>query len=170
MRVNSDFSRGALIAVVFGLILFGLIPAYVPRPAFIPGFAPPPDMWPRVVSMLGMAMGLGAMIIALAESRQRPPGSFSIGAWCAAHAVHLLRFAYTVAVFAGFLILIPYAGFLGASMLLAGACFVLTGDRRHKRWMVGLTIALPVGLYSFFATVMNTPFPKGALGRLLGLG
>lgn len=36
-------TRGLLITALFGIVLFVLIPVYVPRPSFIPGFAPPPD-------------------------------------------------------------------------------------------------------------------------------
>lgn len=170
MHVTKDFSRGLLIAVVFAIILLGLIPVYVVRPSFIPGFAPPPDMWPRVVSGFGLAMGILAMVLALLESRRQEPMPFSLGVWFETHCRHLMRFAAACAVFAGFVLLIPLVGFLAASIFLAMGCFVLTGDRRHTGWMVVLAVGLPAALYVFFATVMNTPFPKSVLGRLLDLG
>ncbi len=64
MRTSADLKRGSFIALMFAVVLFGLIPEYVPRPVFIPGFAPPPDMWPRVVSATGMVLGILEILIA----------------------------------------------------------------------------------------------------------
>ena len=57
--------RGVLVVAFFALCAFYLIPVYVPRPAFIPGFAPPPDMWPRTVSLIGILLGLVVCLLML---------------------------------------------------------------------------------------------------------
>lgn len=49
---------GGIIAILFFAAILVVIPSYVPRPAFIPGFAPPPDMWPRTVSWVGLLLGV----------------------------------------------------------------------------------------------------------------
>ena len=57
--------RGLLVVVFFALCAFYLVPVFVPRPAFIPGFAPPPDMWPKTVSLIGIVLGLLALTLAV---------------------------------------------------------------------------------------------------------
>ena len=56
--------RGLLVVAFFALSAFYLVPVFVPRPAFIPGFAPPPDMWPWTVSVVGIVLGVLALIVA----------------------------------------------------------------------------------------------------------
>ncbi|BBI54525.1 hypothetical protein HORIV_69460 [Vreelandella olivaria] len=108
-------TRGLVITVLFGIVLFLLIPAYVPRPRFIPGFAPPPDMWPRTVSMLGMALGI--LLVGLSCSRKTeaiadPEDARSIRGDTPL-ATLLTRFGWTV---------LAFALFIGSVMLL-GFCY-----------------------------------------------
>ena len=50
--------RGLAILAFFAGVGLVLVPIYVPRPAFIPGFAPPPDMWPRTVSIINFTFSI----------------------------------------------------------------------------------------------------------------
>jgi putative tricarboxylic transport membrane protein len=170
MRTSADFKRGSCIALMFAIVLFGLIPEYVLRPVFIPGFAPPPDMWPRVVSASGMVLGILEMIIALLERRAMKGMSASLKDWFNQYSSHLMRFALACGAFLLFIVLIPLVGFLLASIFVGGASFILTGGWHYRGWMVGLTTVLPVVLYFLFKHFINTPFPKGSLFKALGIG
>ena len=160
--------RGALIAGFFALVLFVLIPIYVPRPAFIPGFAPPPAWWPRVVSILGVVLGLTSMLIAL-KTRGAAPSDTPPVETTAPLRVLIGRFALAVAAFIAFVVLMPMIGFLGATVLLTAAMMALTGDRDRKLWAVAVSILLPVALLFFFSEALGTGFPKGSLIKTLGL-
>ena len=70
MNQNRDFYAGLVATVFFAVILFVLIPIYVKVPSFIPGFAPPPDMWPRVVAVIGLVMGVLALVLAFPKMRE----------------------------------------------------------------------------------------------------
>ncbi|MBB3995160.1 hypothetical protein GGR95_002811 [Sulfitobacter undariae] len=157
--------RGVAIVVFFAFVALVLIPAYVPRPAFIPGFAPPPDMWPRTVSITGIVLGLVVIVGAL-TGRVAPQDPIDTDG--GSSKTHLMRFAAVVLCFAGFIVLVPYIGFLLSTALLTGAAIYLAGERRH--WILALAISLlgPVLLISFFSSVLGTQFPMGALTKPFG--
>lgn len=163
-------ARGMIITALFGIVLFFLIPAYVPRPSFIPGFAPPPDMWPRAVSILGMALGL--LLVALSCPRKTeaiadPEDASSIRGGVPL-ATLLIRFGWALAAFVAFVFAVMLFGFLISSMLLLVAMLTLTGQWRRKRVASIVAITLPLALYLFFSNALNTRFPAGSLFRALG--
>ncbi|MBE0462930.1 tripartite tricarboxylate transporter TctB family protein [Halomonas sp. AOP43-A1-21] len=164
-------TRGLVITALFGVVLFLLIPAYVPRPRFIPGFAPPPDMWPRTVSMLGMALGM--LLVGLSFSRKTEaladPEDASTLRGGTPLATLLTRFAWTVLAFALFIGAVSLLGFLLSSILLLMAMLVLTGYWRHKIVATIVAIVLPLLLYLFFSSALNTRFPVGSLFRAFGI-
>ena len=162
-------TRGLVITVLFGIVLFLLIPAYVPRPRFIPGFAPPPDMWPRTVSMLGMALGI--LLVGLSFSRKTEaiadPEDASTIRSDTPLVTLLTRFGWTIlALYLGSVMLL---GFLLSSILLLMAMLILTGYWRHKVVAAIVAVALPVVLYLFFSSALNTRFPVGSLFRAIGI-
>lgn len=159
--------RGLLIAAFFALVAAVLIPVYVPRPAFIPGFAPPPDMWPRTVAVTGTVLGLVALAAAL-TGRGAPEEEAPISSGGLHRAVMLLRLAGALAAFAGFFLIVPFAGFLVSAILLTGTCIHLAGERRHRLWALALSILGPVLLLSFFHETLGTQFPKGLLTKPFG--
>lgn len=164
--INKNVIRAVLITLFFGLVHFVLIPLHVPRPSFIPGFAPPPDMWPRVVSLLGLGIGLFSIATSVLESRQGVSHDLTASWPVRVSKGAVLRLGAVVLVFAGFAILLPLLGFLGSSVLLALATFLLTGGFRYRTLAVLLAMFLPVALQLFFANVMYTPFPAGSWGVL----
>jgi hypothetical protein len=164
--LRGPFVRGLAILAFFAVVGVVLIPIYVPRPAFIPGFAPPPDMWPRTVSIVGAALGLLAVFLAaksgptLAEPLETDGSSLKIQ-W--------VRFLGVVAAFVGFLVLVPFVGFAAASVLLIATTIFLTGERGHRLWTVALSVLGPILLVMFFNSALGTQFPVGALAKSFGL-
>jgi hypothetical protein len=157
--------RGLAILAFFAGVGLVLVPIYVPRPAFIPGFAPPPDMWPRTVSIIGAALGLLAVFLA-ATGRSGPAETLETDG--APLKAHLMRFIGVVVAFAGFLLLVPYAGFLIASMMLIATAILLTGELGHRLWAIGLAVLGPLLLLNFFHSALGTQFPVGALAKSFG--
>lgn len=157
--------RGLLVVAFFGITLFVLIPAYVPRPAFIPGFAPPPDMWPRTISIVGVVLGLVAAAQAFSRRgiAMANPDDTPIEHDSAPMPMLIARFALTLAALAAFVLLVPLLGFLVCSILLTGACILLTGERGHRIWQVVVAVALPIALLAFFTYALGTQFPHGSL-------
>ncbi|MBW5800154.1 tripartite tricarboxylate transporter TctB family protein [Halomonas elongata] len=163
-------ARGVVITALFGGVLFMLIPIYVPRPSFIPGFAPPPDMWPRAVSILGMVLGL--LLLGLTFSKKTE----AIADPDAADAIRgdtplgtmLGRFFIAVLAFVLFFAVVRLLGFMVASILMMMAMLILTGYWRQKWVALIVAVSLPLLLYLFFSNALNTRFPAGSLFRALG--
>ncbi|MHC8491201.1 tripartite tricarboxylate transporter TctB family protein [Thalassospira sp. SM2505] len=171
MNQNRDFYAGLLATAFFAIVLFVLIPIYVKVPSFIPGFAPPPDMWPRVVAIIGLVMGILAVVLTFPKmreaSRQQVTG---LGSRIISHKTLIARFVAVLIVFAAFVFGMPMVGFVPATILMLGVLFVMTGNFDRKFWMIGLALVFPVLLYLLFTEVTHTPFPEGMLfsGRLSG--
>ena len=157
--------RGVLVVAFFALCAFYLIPVYVPRPAFIPGFAPPPDMWPRTVSLIGILLGL--LVLALAF-RGGAPTEETVQTDGSSPKRMALRFAGVVIAFGLFLLALPYVGFLIAIILLTFTMVLMTGERSYRVWIALLSVGAPVLLLLFFNSALGTQFPKGALLKTLG--
>ncbi|MBI6629446.1 tripartite tricarboxylate transporter TctB family protein [Pontibaca salina] len=165
----SGILRGVLISVLFGFVLFVLIPVHVPRPAFIPGFAPPPDMWPRTVSIAGIVLGLIVAVLAWAGPVARPaPNPEKQPAEPVGLPVLIGRFALVVLAFGLFIMLVPRIGFVLAAILLTAAAILLTGERQRLVWGTIVAVALPIVLALFFNSALGTQFPKGPFSALLG--
>ncbi|WP_417783528.1 tripartite tricarboxylate transporter TctB family protein [Terasakiella pusilla] len=165
MRINRDLSSGVLALSFFALVFFVLIPLYVPVPSFIPGFAPPPDMWPKTTAVLGMAMGVLALALAIAKSKkpaleQAPDADVED---LVVTKPHMLRLAVLVVSFLAFIYGMPFIGFVPASILLLGVLFAMTGTYRHKWLMVALSVIFPLALYFIFSQFIHTLFPMGSL-------
>jgi putative tricarboxylic transport membrane protein len=157
--------RGLLVAAFFAITLFVLIPPFVPRPAFIPGFAPPPDMWPRTVCITGIALGLisalaGVLGPRIADEPVETDGS--------SRARMIARFIGVVACFAMFLIVVPYVGFLVGTIALTLAAILMTGERSRWLWTLLLAVGGPILIMMFFHSVLGTQFPKGLLTKPFG--
>ncbi len=157
--------RGVLVVAFFALCAFYLIPVYVPRPAFIPGFAPPPDMWPRTVSLIGILLGL--LVLALAF-RGGAPAEETVQTDGSSPRRRALRFAGVVIACGLFLLALPYVGFLIAIILLTFTMVLMTGERSYRVWIALISVGAPVLLLLFFNSALGTQFPKGALLKTLG--
>lgn len=164
-------TRGLLITALFGIVLFVLIPVYVPRPRFIPGFAPPPDMWPQTVSIIGLLLGLLLLWLSFSKKTQAIADPEDAGAIRGDTSLSLMlaRFGWSVLAFILFVAAVSLIGFLLASILLLVAMLVLTGYWRHKFAALTVAVALPFVLYLFFSSALNTRFPPGSLLRALGI-
>ncbi|WP_065332260.1 tripartite tricarboxylate transporter TctB family protein [Tritonibacter mobilis] len=157
--------RGLLVVAFFALSAFYLVPVFVPRPAFIPGFAPPPDMWPWTVSVLGIVLGVLALIVARQGNEDAEEPIDTDGSSLTRMG---FRFAGLLLAFALFFVVMPYVGFLVATMLLTFSIVLMTGERSYRVWIALLSIGAPILLLMFFHSALGTQFPKGELTKMLG--
>ncbi|KZB52892.1 tripartite tricarboxylate transporter TctB family protein [Thalassospira xiamenensis] len=164
MTPNRDFYTGLVATAFFAFVLFVLIPIYVKVPSFIPGFAPPPDMWPRVITGVGLAMGILAIIFAIPKMRLASGERVTtIGQTLNRNRKLIARFVAVLIGFAAFTYGMPVIGFVPATILLLAYLFLMTGNYSRKIWMIGLSIIFPILLYLVFTEVTHTPFPEGHL-------
>ncbi|SIS50916.1 tripartite tricarboxylate transporter TctB family protein [Paracoccus saliphilus] len=154
--------RGLCMAAFFAVVVWALIPVYVPRPAFIPGFAPPPDFWPRAVSIAGLALGLISASMAL-MGKTPPLNVEEIQEGTEPVRVLILRFVAALMALAAFVVLTEYLGFLLAAMVLTAATILLTGERRLLVWAGFCAVVVPLALQLFFSKALGTQFPPGLL-------
>ena len=157
--------RGLLVVAFFALSAFYLVPVFVPRPAFIPGFAPPPDMWPWTVSVLGIVLGVLALIVARQGNEDAEEPIDTDGSSLTRMG---FRFAGLLLAFVLFFVVMPYVGFLVATMLLTFSIVLMTGERSYRVWIALLSIGAPILLLMFFHSALGTQFPKGELTKMLG--
>lgn len=157
--------RGLIIVAFFALSAFVLVPLYVPRPAFIPGFAPPPDMWPRTVSLAGILLGALALLFAFTRGA---PAEEPVETDGSSKARMSARFAGLMLAFVLFLVAIPLLGFLVSSVLLTLCIVLMTGERGHHVWIALLAFGGPILLQMFFHSALGTQFPKGVLTKPFG--
>ncbi len=154
--------RGLLIAAFFAIVAFILVPLYVPRPAFIPGFAPPPDMWPRLVSLIGIVLGLAATFMPADSDpdieQDDSPLTRKLG-----------RIFGAIASFLVYLGLVPEIGFMISTMLLTLAIIAQTGERKRIIWSLIVGVPGTALVMMFFQSALGTQFPVGALIKSLGL-
>tara|TARA_B100000768_G_C11282391_1_gene379417 strand:- start:2768 stop:3265 length:498 start_codon:yes stop_codon:yes gene_type:complete len=159
--------RGLLITAFFAFVGVVLIPIYVPRPAFIPGFAPPPDMWPRTVTIIGALLGvLASTQVMLGRGTPEDPAPATDGA---SIKTMTLRTLGAVCAFIGFVLITPIVGFSIGAMILTGACILLTGERGYVPWALAISILGPLLLTIFFQQALGTQFPKGILSTTMGI-
>ena len=166
MRINRDLSSGILALSFFALVFFVLIPLYVPVPSFLPGFAPPPDMWPKTTALLGMGMGVLALAFSIAKLKKTTSEPAVLEADVEELYVtraHIVRFAILVISFVAFIYGMPFIGFVPACIILLGVLFAMTGIYRHKWLMVALSVIFPLTLYFIFSQFIHTLFPMGSL-------
>ncbi len=163
--LRSPWFCGLMIIAFFAFVIFALIPVYVPRPAFIPGFAPPPDMWPRTISIIGAGLGILLFILALLGRMGESEVIESDGA---PRTVQITRFIGALVAFTAYVWLMPYVGFLVASMALTGAMVLLTGERNYRFWILGLSLFGPILLQLIFHSALGTQFPVGILTKQFG--
>ncbi len=157
--------RGLLVVAFFALSAFYLVPVFVPRPAFIPGFAPPPDMWPWTVSVVGIVLGVLALIVARQGNEDAEEPIDTDGSSLARMG---FRFAGLLLAFVLFFVVMPYVGFLVATMLLTFSIVLMTGERSYRVWIALLSIGAPILLLMFFHSALGTQFPEGELTKMLG--
>ena len=144
--------------------------------------------WPRglgrlferngMVVSLATALCLAAVMIrtvllqdqaTLSASHGGPGALYAVIPWGVMAGLGGLTFGWAVLAFALFIGAVMLLGFLLASMLLLVVMLILTGYWQRSWVSLMVAIVLPLVLYLFFSSALNTRFPTGSLLRALGV-
>ena len=116
-----------------------------------------PDYWPKFVLVTIMALSLGVVVNTLK--------GVSKGTIEASKKIRFdkgtLRFCLAFSLIAGYLILLPYVGFLVLTPIMMISFMILLGEK-SKTILCTLPIVLTVGVVLLFTKVMYVPLPRGA--------
>jgi putative tricarboxylic transport membrane protein len=167
-----DIYLGFAIIVIFGFVLLFLVPVGIFIPAGVKYQPLSPAFFPRIILLLliflGAVLVVQTLLRAISRKKEEAPSSiqqgriqedvdldrsgvqkfFRIGA-----AATLLFVYYWV---------INYAGMWITSVFMLPMFALLYGERRLK-FLIPLSLILPVLLYYFFTKVALVIFPKGSL-------
>lgn len=115
-----------------------------------------PDTTALFPSYLSQMLGILAFCLAVSAYRRRQPGQAVIS-WQFARGPIL-----TVLLTAGFILILPFLGFILSCFLLASAIFLSLG---YPDKIVALAVALgaSVVIYLIFHTALEVPLPMGSL-------
>ncbi len=115
-----------------------------------------PAYWPNFVLIVILVLSAGVIFFSIKGVLQ--------GVIPAVEKFHFtmanLRFAASVALIAGYLILLPYVGFLVLTPFQMIAFMYLLGER-SKIWIFSLPFVLTIGIVLLFTKVMYVPLPRG---------
>lgn len=160
-KVDVSGALAALVLSVFFLILlFALIPRFVPTP---PGQALrpiSPAFFPIIVSALGVISALVALAEAVFIGRRADDDREVFTDYPAALAI--LRLVAVLGVAFAFYLLLRPLGALPTSALAMFLLMLLGGVRRPVT-LLALSVALPAVIYFVFVRVALVPFPRGIM-------
>lgn len=159
-----DLRSGLVLTVLFCIVLFLVVPAFVDVPPSIEIRALAPDYWPIVI--LQMLVGF-SLLLSLCSWRtlrkargerkpQRTPPSTA-----SPHAT--VYRGLLLCLFAGYYLCIPVLGLLVASALALPAMALLYGERRFVL-LAASTAGVLILLQVFFVRIANVPVPTGIFG------
>lgn len=159
----------AVLFIVLGLAtIFALIPSGVIVPGSVQISALSPDFWPYtiawgvVVSSAFLLLEAVVLKVPNAEDEDSAEDAkYNLATLPAALRVVVLIFALFLFYFA-----LTTMGIVAGSIVLMPAMMLYFGERNWK-YIVPLSILLPIGLYLFFLHVAGIPMPLGMFETLL---
>ncbi len=156
-NTNTDFILDLIIIALALIGTFFFIPKGVVLPDDIETRALSPDFWPLTIMILLGVAGIALTIQSRygkaaaddeAELVMRPLGE------------GLIRVAMVILWLIGMYYAIPHIGMPIACALTFAAMTLFAGERRLK-YILPITVLLPLLLYLFFVYVANVPLPVG---------
>lgn len=166
MSIKREAVTGSVIAIFFGIILLVVIPLYVEVPEYLPSYAPKSDAWPKIISFIGLLMGLILTLSLIGTLKSKKNNRKDKEQ--AVNNNFIKRFLTIVILFAGFALLIPIIGFLLSTTILLILLLTLSDNNKRTKLNITTSLLFPSCLYLIFSTLTNTPFPSGSLWLLLG--
>lgn len=150
--------RKNLIAALFLLVVsvwYGFLTSGLPART-LPN-TPDPSFFPWIITIMlaVLALALLGQAVFLRDGEAPKPA-----------AERATPFLFLV-VFVVYSALLPYFGFLVASIPFFLILMMLFGERR-KTWIAAFSIGIPVFLQILFRNVFEIPLPRGALSGLIG--
>jgi putative tricarboxylic transport membrane protein len=151
------------VTIVFGaLMLFVLIPVGIDDPGAVDVLALGPSFWPSIISGFLLLIGVIVAVQTYRRARLRRGADDSTGE------------GFVAARWFGSLVLLAgvYVGLDPLGMVLtctiALVLFMLLGGERRPMILIGISLVLPLALFTFFRYVANVFIPLGVLEPWLG--
>ncbi len=164
-----NFIIGVIISVLFGIILFFVIPNNIDIPSYLPPFVPGPDTWPKVIVALGFSLGLLLSLLSLKMIIELKMNLTFIFKYLKLNILYIKRFFIILFILIIYVVLIPIVGFPLSSMILLGVLLFSTGTKEHLKINIIMSLFFPCVLYLIFTKTTNTPFPVGSFWSFIGL-
>ncbi|NJN40211.1 MAG: tripartite tricarboxylate transporter TctB family protein [Gammaproteobacteria bacterium] len=154
MRFKNIAAALVLIALGIG---YGYMTAGLPRRS-LPN-TPDPSFFPWIITGCLLLLSVILLVQGLAARRRAQDAGAS--------ALPLRTPAVFLVVFAAYVAVLPYAGFLLTSVPFFAILMVLYGERR---WIAvaAWALSVPVLMVLVFRHVFQVPLPRGALAGILG--
>ena len=162
MRWPRSDTALAFVIIAFALVVaFGLTPfiseewkATAEARYYVVG----PKMFPQLAAGILVLLSL---VLIVADRRSATPSRAA-----GLNAEERRNLAITLVIAVGYLVLLPYLGFLAATVMGLLAFFLCFGERR---WYVVVPIVLigPIVIHYCFATLIQVPLPEGIVEGLL---
>lgn len=168
MSTRLRIVAGLITILFFSLVLVYVIPNYVELAGYLPPFAPGSETWPKVISIIGLAMGclLAASIFKTPFSQLCNGADFT--QFIRTNKLPMQRCAAIIIILSAYILLIPVLGLLVMSTLMLATLLISTSDKAALKFNLFISIALPIALNYLFASVTNTEFPVGWIWSFLG--
>lgn len=115
-----------------------------------------PGYWPTFVLIMIMTFSVGVAFFSIKGVLQGKIASFEKFRLTAAN----YRFIAATFLIAGYLILLPYVGFLVLTPFQMIAFMYLLGERK-KIWIFTIPFIITIGIVLLFTKVMYVPLPRG---------
>jgi len=147
--------------IIAGIILTALGLAYGYMTTGLPVRSlpntPGPSFFPWILTFCLLVLSVSLLVQGLRMGKdEAPPGNDGGGS--------IPAFLFLI-VFAVYLALLPFMGFLAASIPFFAVLMVLYGETR-KLWIASLSFGVPVFLFLLFRDVFNIPMPRGSVDIL----
>jgi len=164
-----NFIIGVIVSVLFGIILFFVIPNNIDIPSYLPPFVPGPDTWPKVIVELGFALGLLLSFLSLKKIIKSDFDFNFIFDYLKSNVLYIKRFFFILFILIGYTYLISIVGFPLSSMMLLAVLLFSTGTKKNLKLNIIVSLSFPCILYFIFTKTTNTPFPVGSFWSFIGL-
>ncbi len=153
---NKNIIAGLFLTVLgltYGYLTTGLPERSLPN---MPG----PSFFPWIITLCLLVLSVSLLVQGLRMAADEPRSGDSDGRSFPA-------FLF-LGVFAVYLALLPFLGFLLASIPFFAVLMALYGETR-KLWITSLSFGVPVFLFLLFRDVFNIPLPRGSVDILGGV-
>lgn len=161
-KINANYID-SVVVLILGIGILVLLPLQVKSPDNLEHTLTSPLLFPRIVSWTLIILSLFRLFTVLVkketketkETKEIKEATFIKKQW--------LRFISSLVIIVVYILLIPFLGFLLATILATFSLISLLGDGKWYKQVILSTI-ITVPIWFVFVELLNVPLPKGFLG------
>ncbi len=163
-KMSHDMCVGCTVALLAVFTITVIIPLGVTDPGTVELTELAPAFWPQIIMTLLVFIGVTIVGAEFATMKRRKTEENTKARSKESFSLSVKAFRFLIAFG---LLLLTYFSIDYLGMLLSTAinlvCFLLLGNVRSTKMLIGLSVLLPCFLYVFFVYVANVPLPVGNL-------